>query len=186
MNPAYSDPQLLEWTLALSKKHKAKTFFETGTYHGHTSKIVSEYFTEVTTVENNPDHHTLAMETLRDVPNCTLHLGSSPDVMNQQLQQQQKGVVFFLDAHWNDYWPVLDELRIIKEKNITPVIIIHDFYVPNVDGSAMFGFDSYNGQPLNFDYIKTSIESIYGEKYQIKYSTTSTTDSGVIYIYPTK
>ena len=57
MNPAYSDTELLEITLELSKKFKLTTFLETGTYHGETAKIVSKYFNKVITIESNQDFH---------------------------------------------------------------------------------------------------------------------------------
>jgi hypothetical protein len=184
MNPAYSDPQLLEWTLELSKKFNVKIFFETGTFHGLSSKIVSKYFDSVITVENNEEFYQISLNNLKEVNNCTVYLGNSPEIMKQHLKKDDSSVFFFLDAHWYDYWPILDELEIIREKNIKPVIAIHDFYVPDENGNAKFGFDSYLNQALNLDYIKPSLEKIYENQYEIKYSTTSTNNSGVIYIYP--
>jgi hypothetical protein len=183
MQPAYSDPELFQITLDLSKKFNLTTFFETGTYHGDTSKIMSEHFDQVITVENNPEFYQVASNNLKEVTNCKLFLGNSPEMMEQLLKENDSSIFFFLDAHWEHYWPLLDELKMIKEKNSKPVIAIHDFYIPDENGNAKFGFDSYHGQPLNFDYIKSSIESIYGENYEIQYSTSSTTNSGVIYIY---
>lgn len=184
MAAAYSDPQLLEWTLELSKKFNLNTFFETGTYHGETSKIVSQYFEKVITVENNPDFYNIATNTLKNISNCNSYLGSSPEIMNQYLKENDSSVFFFLDAHWYDYLPLLDELKTIKEKNLLPVIAIHDFYVPDENGNAKFGYDSYKDQSLNLSYIESSIKDIYGTNYEIKYSTSSTTNSGVIFVYP--
>jgi predicted O-methyltransferase YrrM len=184
MQPAYSDPELLQITLDLSKKFNLTTFFETGTYHGDTSKILSKYFDQVITVENNPEFYQVALDNLKEITNCKLVLGNSPEVMEQYLEQDNSSIFFFLDAHWEHYWPLLDELKIIKEKNLKPIIAIHDFFSPDENGDPKFGFDSYHGQPLDFNYIKSSIENIYGEKYEIKYNTSSTTNSGVIYIFP--
>lgn len=186
MNPAYSDPELLEITLELSKKFNLNTFFETGTYHGNTTKIVSKYFDKVITIENNPDFYQIASNNLKDINNCDLYLGSSPEMMEKCIKKNNNSIFFFLDAHWEDYFPLLDELKIIKMKNLKPVIAIHDFYVPDENGEAKFGFDSYHSQPLDFSYIKKSIEDIYENLYEIIYSTTSTTNSGVIFIYPKK
>ena len=183
MNAAYSDNELLEWTLELSKKLNLITFFETGTYHGDTAKIVSQYFKKVITIENNVEYYNVAKNNLSDIKNCSLHLGNSPELMDELLKENDSSIFFFLDAHWENYWPLLDELKIIKKKNIKPVIAIHDFYVPDANDNAKFGFDSYNNQPLNFEYIKSDIEKIYGTNYEIKYSTQSTNNSGVIYIY---
>jgi hypothetical protein len=101
-----------------------------------------------------------------------------------ELKKEYGYPVIFIDAHWEDYFPLLDELKIIKDKNLKPVIAIHDFYVPDENGNAKFGFDSYHSQPLDFPYIKNAIENLYKNSYEIKYSTTSTINSGVIFIYP--
>jgi predicted O-methyltransferase YrrM len=184
MNPAYSDPELLEWTIELSKKFNTNVFLETGTYHGGTAKIISEYFDKVITIESNADYYNTAVDILKDIKNCECYLGSSPDIMNNILKDGDQSVFFFLDAHWENYWPILDELKIIQQKNITPVIAIHDFFVPDENDNAKFGFDHYQSQPLDFKYIEPYITNIYNNGYEIRYSTTSTTNSGVIYIYP--
>lgn len=186
MNPAYSDPELLKTTLELSKKFNLTTFIETGTYHGNTAKIVSEYFNKIITIENNPNFYQIALSNLININNCDLYLGNSPEIMEKCLKENDNSIFFFLDAHWEEYFPLLDELKIIKDKNIKSVIAIHDFYVPDEKGNAKFGFDSYHDQPLNFPYIKNKIEDIYENLYEITYSTTSITNSGVIFIYPKK
>ena len=186
MNPAYSDPELLEYTLELSKKFQIKNFFETGTYHGKSSIIVSKYFDKVTSVEYNRDFYKIAVNNVNTsgVKNCSLYCGSSPKIMKEQLIENDNSTFFFLDAHYKENFPILDELNVIKQKNQKPVIAIHDFYVPDENGKSKFGFDKCREQFLNFDYIKSSVESIYNKSYNIRYSTTSIVNSGVIYIYP--
>lgn len=184
MNPAYSDPELLKFTLELKQKLNLTKFLETGTYHGGTSKIISNYFDKIITIENDKSNYEIAKLNLNDTKNCDLYIGNSPEIMDKVIDVGDDSIFFFLDAHWEEYWPLIDELKVIKNKNLKPVIAIHDFYVPGIDGNAKFGFDSYYNQPLNFDYIKNSIENIYGNDYEIQYSTSSTTNSGVIYIYP--
>lgn len=188
MNPAYSDPELLQWTLDLSKKFNIRTFFETGTYHGKSAIIVSRYFDNVITVETNPEFYKIASNniSISGVKNCKLLFGSSPKIMEEQLINHDNSTFFFLDAHWEENFPLLDELDVIKRKNQKPVIAIHDFYVPDNNGNAKFGFDVCGNKMLNFNYIKDSIRNIYGDDFEIKYSTTSTVNSGVIYIYPSK
>lgn len=187
MTPAaYSDPELLQWTLEFSKQFNLNTFCETGTYHGATAEIISKYFDKVITIENNIDFFNIAQQKLKNIDNCTLYFGNSPDIMREHIEENNDRVFFFLDAHWYNYLPLLDELKVIKEKNIKPIIAIHDFYVPDENGNAKFGFDSYKGQPLNINYIKSSVKDIYGESFEMKYSTAPTINSGVIYLYPKK
>ena len=87
------------------------------------------------------------------------------DVLNGGLGfDVNKSLLFYLDAHWNEYWPLEDELKLIKKYNLSDSkIIIHDFYVPGFterivdeDGITHFiwGCDKYNNQNLDFDYVK--------------------------------
>jgi hypothetical protein len=63
-----------------------------------------------------------------------------------------------LDAHWQDYWPLLNELKeIAKTHNNTCCIVIDDFQVPN----RPFKYDSYKNQPLNLQYVKQELKNIY-------------------------
>lgn len=39
--------------------------------------------------------------------------------------------LFYLDAHWYDYWPLPDKIRIITAKLENAIIIIDDFEVPD-------------------------------------------------------
>ena len=65
------------------------------------------------------------------------------------------------------------------------MILIHDFFVPNDKGDAKFGYDSYKGQPLNLDYVRESLDKIYGEnQYNYFYSDKVEINSGLIYIEP--
>lgn len=181
--PAYSDPELLEWTLTFSKKHNVDIFIETGSYFGDSAKLVSQYFSKVFTVENNVENHRIAKQNLDRIVNCELILGSSPEVIREL--ELTSNTFFFLDAHWDSYWPLLDELFEIKQKKIFPIIAIHDFFVPDDFGNPLFGYDTYRGHALNFSYIEDSINSIYGKNnYKKIYSTSSITNSGVIYITP--
>ena len=184
MKPAYSDPELLNWTLNIAQKFNLTTFLETGTYKGESAKIVSQYFQKVITIENNHDNYKDAVYNLKDVINCKPYFGNSPEIMNIVLEEYSNNTFFFLDAHWDEYWPILDELKIIKNKKIKPVIAIHDFFVPDENKQAKFGFDSYNNQPLDINYIKNALNEIYDGIFKVKYSSTSETNSGVVYICP--
>ena len=87
------------------------------------------------------------------------------DILNGGLGfDVNKSLLFYLDAHWNDYWPLKDELKLIKKYNLSDSkIIIHDFYVPGFteritdeDGVEHFiwGCDKYHNQNLDFNYVK--------------------------------
>lgn len=91
--------------------------------------------------------------------------------------------IFFLDAHWQSYCPLLDELKAISETNIKPAVIaIHDFKTDHPD---ILGYDTYNNQPYNLDWIKPSIDNIYGDNWSFEYNTPEEATGalrGIIYI----
>lgn len=169
----------------LCKKHKIKHIIETGTYLGHTTKHLSKMCKKVDTIEVVKDNYDNAMTHLSKLKKVTQHLGSSEKVLENILPESDEGLFIFLDAHWNEYNPLLDELKVIANKGLKPIIAIHDFKVPN---RPELGFDVYNrlGIVYEWNWIYKSIEAIYGVGgYEIEYNSEATgAKRGVIFIYP--
>src|SRR5690606_9109664 len=92
--------------------------------------------------------------------NVFQYQGNSAVVLDQILQDIDPNdkVFFFLDAHWEDFNPLLDELSIIAKYGFKPIIAIHDFKVP---GRPELGFDTYKDIIYEWDWIKDSIEEIF-------------------------
>lgn len=170
---------------ALCEKFNIETIIETGTYRGATTKRLSQLSKKVFSIENQKENYDYAAEILYQCGNITLYFGDSGKELGVILDKHyiKSNVLFFLDAHWYDYCPLLDELRAIYDRNITPVIFIHDFKVPE---RPDLGFDSYKGQDFEFSYIKNAIEAIYGaDGYDFRYNTEADgAKRGCIYIYP--
>ena len=60
-------------------------------------------------------------------------------------------VLFYLDAHWKDDLPLVEELRIITGSDLQWVVMIDDFKVPFDDG---YSYDDYGpGKALNLDLL---------------------------------
>ena len=118
---------------SLVKKHNIKRIIETGSFKGWSTKILATFCDKVDTIEINSEYIAEAVEHLKETNNVTIHKGSSPDVMKNIISYDEKNLLVFLDAHWEDYWPVNDELKVLYEKNVQPVICIHDFFVPGGD-----------------------------------------------------
>lgn len=145
--------------ISLAKKHRIRTAVETGTYKGDTTLALAEIFDEVYTVEVNEAYYLNSLETLRGSGNIFCHHGNSPDWLNSFLPGYREPIFFYLDAHWYNYWPILDELRAISNnRHPDPVIAIDDFQVP---ARPYLGFDTYDDQPLNWDYVKYDVVKIY-------------------------
>lgn len=184
-NPAYSDKYLLENTSKLINTFGVDTIYETGTCVGGSTMILGNMFPNITiyTYETNKVTYDLACKNCKTNTKIILRNISSVDGLNKDVIPEKNNVLFFLDAHWGSYWPLKDELLAIKNKNIKPVIIIHDFFVPGNNGKPKFRFDSYKGQALNFNYIKKALDEIYKTDYDYHYADKVELNSGVIYIY---
>ena len=134
---------------------------ETGTYAGKTTAFLAEEFPslELYTAEVQFETFLIAEKNLKQFSNCKQFCGSSEQILEKLLPTLTgKRVLFYLDAHWQDYWPLLDELKeIAKTHNNTCCIVIDDFQVPN----RPFKYDSYKNQPLNLQYVKQELKNIY-------------------------
>lgn len=174
--------------------------YETGTYLGWSTLKLSTFNLPVYTIEVNDYYIVESYHILKDKKNVHLSLGESPKVLDLLCTKNDKNCLFFLDAHWNDSLPILDELEVIKRTK-NPVIVIHDFFVPGgnkirsklfdgygiVDDSSgsKFGFDSYGDITLNYEYIKDKLDEVYPNGYDYHYTEEiDCVDSGLIYIYP--
>lgn len=186
MRPAFKDEFLMKNFKKLIKKHKITKLFETGTWKGVSTGIASHYVDKVCTVEINPQFLQEAKRNNAGNEKIDFYLGSSPDIMRHILEEGDNDWIFFLDAHWQKDWPILRELEIIAKKKIRPVIMIHDFYVPDGKGGAKFRFDSYGNQNLDFEFVKSGLEEVYGKDgFTYYYSDQiGCVNSALIYIEP--
>lgn len=164
MKPALSDKFLIDEIIKLKNQFNCSTFIETGTWIGLNADIASKHFDKVITFEINDNFYQKALENNKNNKNVKLVFGNSSELLKNYIDFSQNNI-FFLDAHWGDYWPLLDELEVIASLNIKPIILIHDFYVPNENGAAKFNYDMYKDQPLNLKYVQKQMEKIYNNNY---------------------
>ena len=167
----------------LVDKFKINQIIETGTFLGGTTKRLAE-LADVITIEIVNDNYLKAKQNFDGVKNILALWGNSVDVLKNNLKlYSHESLLFFLDAHWEQYCPLIDELKTIADHGIKPVIAIHDWKVP---GRPDLGFDSYKGQDFTFEWIKDSLDNIYGvDGYSYHYNDQAEgAKRGVIYIYP--
>jgi len=167
----------------LIKFYGINLVIEGGTYLGGTARRLAMMCAEVITIENNLAHYEKAKELLSPCKNTYMFFGSTVDILPKMLHfYSDRKILFFSDAHWESHNPMLEELEIIRESGLKPVIAIHDFQVPN---HPELGFDIYKGIVYEWDWIKDSIERIYGKDYNIEYNSKATgAQRGIIYITP--
>lgn len=150
------------------KEFKVKVAVETGTLHGWTTAFLSDHVDEVHTIEVRPEPLVKANELLAGRTNVHIHCGNSSKILPSILKPipSDYPVFFYLDAHWQEYWPLFDELKTIGEFiGQRAVIVIDDFKVPG----KRYAFDSYKGVENSMDAIVSHLPVIYREGFEFEY-----------------
>jgi hypothetical protein len=162
------------------------TFIETGTYYGATSKWFAETFPdkETHTIENNFDNYQNALKTLSSTANVYCHFGDSIDLIKEvaSIFPIQKPF-FYLDAHWYNKWPLLNELDIISTLyKDNCCIMIDDFQTPY----RPFQYDKYDGRPNNLEYILPTMNKVFTDPFFffMEKSTRTPRPVGKIILFP--
>ncbi len=169
-----SDPELIQVVKKLKDDFGLRNFVETGTYFGETSFFFSGLFDKVFTCDVTDYPRRIEFYCR---PNLTYETKTSPRFLLDHLNETRLHSFFFLDAHWFDYWPIRDELKIIFDSCADPVIIVDDF-----DGKQGLGYDTYAGVALDFDYIADLVPLNF--KYFV--NDHSKRNRGMIFIFPDK
>lgn len=163
MSSFNSDPFIEKEIIKLKNLFQIKTVIETGTYLGETTKFMCENFEKVIGIEISDEYYSKTIETCYDKSNLNLVKDSSVNYLSANLKEigkNEKTILFYLDAHWDSYWPLKDEIKSISENfHNKSIIVIDDFYVPNRN----FQFDTYDGKNCNFEYIKDDLEKCYSK-----------------------
>lgn len=183
--PFNGDIHLQDEFIRLKSHFNIKEVIETGTYHGDTTLWLAHNFDVVHTIETNPTHINVAGPKLKDQKNVTLWVGSSAERLGDVIEHcETVRPLIFLDAHWYAN-PVLKELDQIAELGSKPILVIHDFKVPD---HPDFGYDVYPNEKIiyEWDWIKSRIDKIYGEDgYRHYYNTKATgAKRGCVFIIP--
>ena len=133
-------------------------FVETGTYLGHTCRYIASRnpHLPVITVESNPDFYDASQTTLGKIANVKAIMGNSAEQIDQIVQRGlPNGLpLLFLDAHWDDFLPLPDEIRSIGMHLTDAIMIIHHFQVPGRDDC---GFDICNGQVIGMEMFVSAM-----------------------------
>jgi hypothetical protein len=128
---------------------------ETGTFRGVTTAFMAEKVNvPIYTVEAEARFFHYAQNNLRRYKNVRVTNSDSRDFLKGLITDASvpKGRVFFyLDAHWKDDLPLLEEVILIGDNWRDVVIMIDDFEVPD---DADYKFDDYGeGKKLCLEYI---------------------------------
>lgn len=154
--PLHGDSTRQELTKSILNTLPVTSIVETGTYKGTTAEFFARNFSgPIFTCEVVGLYFRESLRRLRKYPNLKLIKKSSPDMLGFLREQNSYGKLpfFYLDAHWYDYWPILDEMRIIKSLP-GAIVMIDDFEVP---GRPELGYDV---QEVSGKTIKNNLEFI--------------------------
>lgn len=153
-------PELTPVFARLKQKYKIDAVVETGTFNGGTTALFALLFDDVHTIELVYATFQYAQSRLQQFPNVQCHLGSSEKVLKDLLPAlKNKFILFYLDAHWESFWPLLDELEeISKTHKDNCIIVIDDFKVP---GRSDIPYDYYGSHECSVEYIKSKLDKIY-------------------------
>ena len=177
------DSFICEKFLKIKEHFGINKVLELGSAVGGTTKWLSESFDTVITTEINPSYRNVCLQRIKGANNVKSLLGDTLKLLPEILSTCDEKTLVFADDHWGIHCPLLDELRMIAEAGIKPVIAIHDFLVPD---HPELGYDAYNGQKYEWDWIKEKVENIYGvDGYNVSYNSEATgAKRGIIYLQP--
>jgi len=188
-DPYNNDIFAQQEAMFLMKKWNLKKACETGTCLGSTTMFLANMFECVSTIEISHQYLGIAHQRFEQggYKNIKVYRGDSGNELRLMIKENQlaDNTLFFLDSHWSNHCPLLDELDQIAEAGIKPVIMIHDWKVPK---ESRLGYDSYNGQEFTTEWIVPHLNKIYGEGgYDYYYNSEDKASGamrGIIYITP--
>jgi len=189
--PFNGDKYVEQEFLKLKKTFNLHVAIETGSCCYGTTKFLSENFSKVISIELNPDNAKIGLKNILNKKNVLACLGNSEVVLENIVKnhiKKEDRCVFFLDSHWGENFPLLNELDVLSNLKVIqpPVIVIHDFCTWD---NRLYYF-VYNNIALDYNYITTSVEKLQNN-FKVKYrfyfnewSKTTGAKSGVIYLWP--
>lgn len=193
----FNDPIAVDKFKQLVNEFGVKTAVETGTEKAFGTLNIARFINKVYSVEINQEFFEGAKARLisegfaqavcrehisfhiNGTKEITLFWSNSPEVISQIIEYLEEPIIFYLDAHWTEYWPIKDEIRAIKPRP-NSLIIIHDFKVPG----KPFGYDIYGGQALDFAFIKEDLAYV-NPNYKFYYNEEAAGSCrGILYALP--
>ena len=169
--------------LEIRDAYNIDTVVETGLDKGDTGLFLSQVIENYHGIEILPEaiEHTDKFFKHHNVNNFNLHQGNSPIVLlNLMHKINPEKTIFFLDAHWQRYWPLRDEIDVISRNK--GILVIHDAQVPH---HPELGYDVWGGNILNYEYVKENLTN-WSKTHRVEYSLESDapTKRGTMYVYP--
>ena len=153
--PFNGQKRRVEAVSAMFRALPFETVIETGTYRALTTMhLRSQTAAPIATVEVNKRYFEYSKKRLRKFDGVHQFLGHSPQVLEKfrnDAAWQAQPCFFYLDAHWLNDLPLLDELHVIRQGWRDFAALIDDF---RVDGDDGYQFDDYGaGKTLELSLL---------------------------------
>lgn len=155
-------PEIAVVFSVLKRDYTIDTVVETGTHRGASTRLFAILFDQVHTIEIFENSYKISKKFLKNCSNVECHLGSSEIVLQKLLPSlKEKTVLFYLDAHWYDNWPLLNELEeISKTHRDNCIVMIDDFKVP---GRSDILYDHYQQHECSYEYVKSQLDKVFSD-----------------------
>ena len=154
VRPFHDDPFLQQFMLEEIQRLGIKSFVETGAFRGDSLSWIADRFDgPCYSCEINSMYYKVARLRTGLKSNVILRNLDSRIFLEEIAWDVKTPMLLWLDAHWGKDWPLVDELRFLQ-KGDRYLALIDDFQIP---GRPEFGFDTYDGQPLNFEFIQAEV-----------------------------
>lgn len=182
-NCALTDGKFRKRLVEIIAEHKITTVVETGIDQGGSTILFSQMVRWVIGIDNNQDAIKKVGQSLIHfiINNVTLIQGNSPDVLKEIVKTlNEDSILYLLDAHWQAYWPLRDEIKTIPRGK--GILVMHDAKVP---GHPSLGYDTYGGQALSYEYLRDVLWD-WSPTHRVEYNddTAEFPRRGVMYVYP--
>jgi len=156
--PFHNDLLLQKALILTIREIKPTSLVETGTYLGASTSFMAKNFPNILvyTCEINDKNYRKSIKNLRKYKNVKIIKGNSPEFLQKMINKKLLGErpLFFLDAHWEKYWPLEEEIKIITTNCKSAVILIDDF---KISDSPQFGFDKYDSKDCSLELIRHTL-----------------------------
>ena len=154
--PFNGQQRRVEAVAAMFRAVPFATIIETGTYRALTTMHLRAISAApIATIEVNPRYFEYSRRRLHKLDRVHQFLGHSPVVLDRlrgDVEWQSQPCFFYLDAHWLDDLPLIDELHSIRQGWTDFAALIDDFCV---DGDGGYQFDDYGeGKTLELSLLK--------------------------------
>jgi hypothetical protein len=133
----------------LIKKYNIERIVETGTNMGDTAEYLAKNYPELSiiTTETVNDFFNFSKKRLKKYSNVLI-LNESSDKVTSIEGKENIRTLYYLDAHWEEYWPLKDEIKNIE----AGIICVGDFNI----GNSLYGYDHYGGIVCDAELIRST------------------------------